>query len=78
MEYVWITLVLIAVAATYIVAFVFFRRMYYMLEEIEARMIQLRDLVESQLAKDKKRPAARPAGHAQPGRASSHDTAYGR
>jgi hypothetical protein len=76
-SYVWVTLIMLLVATTYILAIVFFRRMYYGIEEIEARLIQIRDLIESQNPKDKKRPTvARPA--APPGRPSSHDTAYGR
>ena len=69
-----VTLIMLAVAATYILAVWFFRRMYYVIEEIEARLIQIRDMLEAQTPKDAKKPAARPT----PPRTSSHDTAYGR
>jgi len=73
--YVWVTLILLGVAATYIIAYVFFRRMYYVIVEIEARLIQLRDMIEAQIPKDKSKTAgrarpgagARPAQAAQPG-----------
>jgi len=59
-RYVFVTLIFLGVAATYIFAIVFFRRMYYIIEEIEARLIQIRDMIESQTSKDKKRPPTRP------------------
>ena len=61
--YVWVTLMLIAIAATYIIAYVFFRRMYYVIVEIEARLIQIRDMIETHFPKDKNKAA----GRARPG-----------
>jgi len=66
-SYLFVTLILLGVAATYICAIIFFRRMYYSIEEIEARLIQIRDMIESQTSKDKKRPTPRPgAGPSSP------------
>jgi hypothetical protein len=48
------TLVLIAVVATYIIAVTFFRRMYFMLIEIEARLIQIRNMMEADRSSEKK------------------------
>lgn len=78
--YVWITVILLAVGATYILAFVFFRKMYFVIVEIEARLIQLRDMIESKAQRDKDKAARRsqrthigaasPGG--QSGRSSTH------
>lgn len=74
LTYLFVTLILLAVLVTYIFAIIFFRRMYYVIEEIEARLIQIRDMIESQQTKDKRRAGVRPGSN----RPSSHDTAYGR
>ena len=57
--YVWITLALLGIMATYVAAYVFFRRMYYVIVEIEARLIQIRDMIESQAQKTKDKAARR-------------------
>ena len=69
--YVLVTLLLIAAAVTYIVAFIFFRRMYYVIEEIEARLIQIRDMIEAQDSKEVKKPSSR---RDVMGQGSMHDT----
>ena len=46
LNYVLMTLILIGLAGLLITALVFNRKMYYMFEEIDARMIQVRNIVE--------------------------------
>ena len=46
LTYVLMTLILITLVGVFIWAMVFFRKIYYMFEEIGARMIQVRNIVE--------------------------------
>ena len=43
--YFLITLVAIAVAVVFIIAVRFFRTLYFMIEEVDARLIQIRDII---------------------------------
>ena len=58
-----ITLMLIGMVAIVIMAARFLRRLYYMFEEIDARLIQIRNLIEtgSPLGKRKPKPPAQQA-----------------
>ena len=69
-SYVLFTLFLIIVAATYVVAIIFFKRMYYLIVEVEARLIQIRNMMEAQANPNTKRRATG-------GASASQQTKYG-
>jgi len=61
-SYVFITLLLIILGVTYVFAIIFFRRMYFLIVEIEARLIQIRNMMEEQANPDKQRKARSQVG----------------
>ncbi len=52
----------IIVAATYFFAIRFFRRIYFMIDEIDARLIQIRNLIETGAASGKRKKPQQRAG----------------
>ena len=45
-SYIFMTLIFISLVAVFIAALIFFRKIYFMFDEIDARMIQLRNIME--------------------------------
>ena len=64
--YFLVTAAAIAVVATCIVAIRFFRKLYFMVEELNARMIQIRDMIKPPSPTEKPAKPAKPQQAAQP------------